>query len=366
MKEETLSNVAAFLAQGAKDLKLLQILIAFHGGEPLLVKPERLRRYCEIFLKELHGFEVGFQLQTNGVLVNDEWVKLFTEYKINVGISLDGDAPSNDKFRISNSGQGTYESTVSGLKALRNGFPSDLAYLQAGTISVINPYFDYKKLFKHIHIDLGVNELSFLLPDCQHDTGLPYGSTPEHYGKVLCDIFDAWIETGMVAKVRQLSALLNNLQAVRSSSNGVQESEYTKETQIIVIQSDGDISIDDTYMVALEWRQSQATPNVNDETLKDYLERPIISEIDNLKRTLPTGCRTCTWSNLCRGGDIENRYAKSNGFDNPSIFCEGLKIFYSHVINYLIENGYPKDRIEQYLLSEERRKWLFTNALEPA
>lgn len=363
IKEDTVVNIARFLEKGAADLEIGEISIAFHGGEPLLVKPQRLRDYCEIFLREIKSASLQFVIQTNAVLVNDEWIEIFKQYKIQVGISLDGNELENDKFRISNNGEGTYKKVVAGLKKTQEAFVGDYLGLRGGTISVVNPYYDYKKIFKHIHVELGVDELSFLLPDCQHDSGLPHGSTAVDYGKILCDIFDAWIETGCRARVRQFSDLLRNLQQISSSSLKAMPVDG-KLTQIIVIQSDGDISIDDTYMVALEWRSSYETPNVKTEEMKVYLNRPVIKEIDNLNMTLPSECKSCCWINLCKGGDLENRYSKKNGFDNPSIFCAGLKQYYGHVVNYLINNGYPREKIEEYLLSEERTKILFKNHSE--
>jgi uncharacterized protein len=56
------------------------------GGEPLLV-PERV-------LEELWAF--GYErfgsngIQTNGTLINDRHIRLFKQYSVNVGISVDG------------------------------------------------------------------------------------------------------------------------------------------------------------------------------------------------------------------------------------------------------------------------------------
>ena len=329
-----------------------------------MIKPDRFRAYCELFVFYLEGVNVGFLIQTNGVLINEEWIQVFKDYKVCVGVSIDGPEAENDKYRLSNSGEGTYAKTVAGLKKLQQAFEGEYAHLGPSVISVINPLFDYKKIFKHIHLDLKVNTLSFLLPDCQHDTGLPIGSTAERYGDILCDILDAWDETGQKANVRQLDDLFSHFQMRRPEIEVAGEIEDTKSNQIIVVQSDGSISIDDTYMVALEWRNAQETPNVSGEELKTYLSRPIILEIDDLNMTLPETCQSCCWANICKGGDLENRYSRKNGFNNPSVFCGGLKTFYAHTISHLINNGYPQHNIEDFLFSNTIRKKFFLNAVE--
>ena len=40
-----------------------------------------------------------------------------------------------------------------------------------------------------------------------------------------------------------------------------------------------------------------------------------------------------------------NRYASGNGFDNPSVYCEGLDKFYTHVLRHLALHGEPLDKI---------------------
>jgi uncharacterized protein len=62
------------------------------GGEPLLV-PERV-------LEELWAF--GYErfgsngIQTNGTLINDRHIRLFKQYSVNIGISVDGPEDLND------------------------------------------------------------------------------------------------------------------------------------------------------------------------------------------------------------------------------------------------------------------------------
>lgn len=58
-----------------------------HGGEPLLVKEEHLER---MFTYMYENWDKPPHIQTNGTLVNDEHIRMFDEYDVNVGISCDG------------------------------------------------------------------------------------------------------------------------------------------------------------------------------------------------------------------------------------------------------------------------------------
>src|SRR5262245_36180499 len=49
--------------------------ITFHGGEPFLVGPKRMGRWCEHAKRVLGGtVDVHFTVQTNSTLVNDAWI----------------------------------------------------------------------------------------------------------------------------------------------------------------------------------------------------------------------------------------------------------------------------------------------------
>jgi uncharacterized protein len=121
--------------------------------------------------------------------------------------------------------------------------------------------------------------------------------------------------------------------------------------QIIVLQSDGEVSVDDSLIPASRWRNRLAKFNVADTTLKDYLEQDFFDTISSVRNQMPAQCDQCAWKKLCRGGDIENRFSSINGFDNPSIYCAALKKFYTYVVKHLVENGYPIEKIEEKLVA---------------
>jgi uncharacterized protein len=90
-----------------------------HGGEPLLVGPDRMRDYLEsIRQARLTSGKAGnVFVQTNGVLLDEKWANLFLEYGVHVGVSLDGSERINDRHRLDSRGRGTYKRVISGINA---------------------------------------------------------------------------------------------------------------------------------------------------------------------------------------------------------------------------------------------------------
>lgn len=66
-----------------------------HGGEPLLFLPDDLRKILKTMF-ELYGRTT---IQTNGVLITDEHLEMFKEYKTSVGVSIDGDTAELNRGR---------------------------------------------------------------------------------------------------------------------------------------------------------------------------------------------------------------------------------------------------------------------------
>lgn len=73
-------------------LKEIGYSFSLHGGEPLLAPIEHLE---EVFQFGYENFGYN-SIQTNGILITDEVVKLFKRYNVGIGISVDGPGSLND------------------------------------------------------------------------------------------------------------------------------------------------------------------------------------------------------------------------------------------------------------------------------
>lgn len=62
---------------------------SIHGGEPLLLGRERMGRLLQYSMDKFGGSGI----QTNGLLIDQEWVDLFKRHRTCVGVSIDGDTP---------------------------------------------------------------------------------------------------------------------------------------------------------------------------------------------------------------------------------------------------------------------------------
>ena len=108
--------------------KAQDIMIAFLGGEPL-VNRKLIRKVAEYATTtaRLNGLGVGFSITTNGTLIREEDLKLFSDYKFVVTVSMDGDATDHNKVRQYKGGGDTYQKILSNLHPVLGKNPSSFS-----------------------------------------------------------------------------------------------------------------------------------------------------------------------------------------------------------------------------------------------
>ena len=120
--------------------------IVWHAGEPLVLPPAYYREAFAIIDQYVpSALAVNHCIQTNGMLISDEWVELINERGINVGISIDGPQPFHDKHRITRSGKGTFAATLNGIRQLQQANVDFhvITVLTAESLGAADEFFDF-------------------------------------------------------------------------------------------------------------------------------------------------------------------------------------------------------------------------------
>lgn len=342
----TIEKLAKFLYRGVIDLGLETIQIIFHGGEPLMQKKQSFEEMCSHFNTVLSSkVRLSFALQTNGTLIDEEWIELFSKYNVGVGVSLDGPKEYNDLYRVDHRGKGTYDKVLRGIQLL-NAASSNNQIGEIGLISVINPNYDARKIYKHFVDVLQVKKINFLLPDFTHDS-FPDHKDIEKYTNFLLILFHEWLQNNNpLIKIRFFNSIIKLFSGGYSELANVGPSNDDK--LLLVISSNGDIAPDDVLKVTSFWKIEDEI-NIDRIALKDYLTQSVMLSLNKEKNQLPTACKNCCWEKICNGGSLIHRYSKQSAFNNPSIFCETLKVLYATISDFLLKNGLPLDKLRNSL-----------------
>lgn len=97
--------VKACVAQNIRNEPGPEVLFTWQGGEPML-RGLAFYRQAVAYQRELAGGKtIRNALQTNGVLLDEEWGAFLAETGVTVGISMDEPAEVHDAARVDKRGR---------------------------------------------------------------------------------------------------------------------------------------------------------------------------------------------------------------------------------------------------------------------
>lgn len=345
----TVTDVIAFIRKAVLDMDIRQVRIGLHGGEPLLMKVDKFAELCEQFRSALDPIcDLMLVVQTNGVLVDQEWVDLFARFQVRVGVSIDGDEAVHNIFRITKKGRGTYAETRRGWELLNRAM-AERVIPSATILCVVSPQQSGAKILKHFAEELKATGVNFLLPDVTHDSPAATERYIRGCGDFLVDVVNTWAELSsrkIKITVRWIDEIVGALMD-DDLCRGSATHKYEPLGQFVV-SSNGEIAPDDVIR-GLDPRFRSFHFNVGHSGHAEVQGSPVWQELEGAQRTLAAECQGCIWKNICRGGAYQHRFSGKNGFDNPSVYCPSLKRFYAHLTRQVIAAGYPVDKIERRL-----------------
>ena len=339
----TIKALCFFIKKAIDEFNLNKIIIGFHGGEPLLIKRGKFKDICDqILLLEKHSVKIAFSMQTNAMLINEEWVNLFKKYNVGVGVSIDGIKKNHDLYRIDHNNNGTYDRVIQGIKKLQ------LANIKIGVIAVINPSSNPSETYQHLAKDLNLQLINFLLEDLNYET-IPKTFNHENLAEYLCNLFIAWISDHNNVDVIMFSSIINMLLGSKYSRKYGIGPTSPNELPLLTVSSSGNISPSDEIRPLLT-KIDLAKNTIYNTNLSDIVKDNIFQEIDRSVSYPPTECSSCEWVKICGGGPLVTRFSKKGRFNNPSIYCSSLKELYSTIVAYMLEEGYDYEKIQSRLI----------------
>ena len=335
ISDDTVALLVQRLGQFSREYELQRIAIHLHGGEPLLMPKAQFEGICEEIRSNLAPVvDLSMTIQTNGMLVDLEWIEIFNRHGLQVGVSLDGAQAHNDAHRLDHHGRSSYDATVRGLALCQEHLHQPPTIL-----AVIGEDFDPGKIYQHFRNDLNAEQLDFLLPHQNHDN---FCGDAEAYGKFLIKVFDMMVNDEESVSVRFIDHFLARLygQGNFLFGNGREDPEYL----LITVSSDGGVGPDDTLRSTKYWSGYEYR-DLKSSSLEEIIQDPLFHEFEHFKKTPASACSDCCWRDVCGSGQPVHRYASSNGFDNPSVYCQGLDRFYTHVLRHLALHGEPLEKV---------------------
>ena len=300
------------------------IAFSWHGGEPTLLGLDYFKKIVALQRKHLPGGKRIFNgMQTNGILLDEEWCGFLAAEGFGVGLSLDGPQELHDRYRLTGGNEPTHRLAMRAFELLkRSGITCDIL-CSVHDQNVRHPLQVYR-YFKQI----GGQYISFLpivmkMPGSESDTE-PCTVPAEDYGSFLCAIFDEWTQRdiGRVSvqifeeAIRSLRGLAHSLCIFRKTCG-----------EIPVIEHNGDFFSCDHFV-----DEAHRLGNILEVPLAQLLESSAQRAFGEAKRdALPRHCAQCEVLEMCNGGCPKDRFlATPEGQPGLNYLCAGFKRFFTH------------------------------------
>ena len=241
MSAEIAESAAMRIGEHARAHALPGVALILHGGEPLLAGPDLISHIVEATRKAAGpDVQVDVRIQTNGVGLDESYLRLFCELGIRVGVSLDGDIEAHNRHRRFPSGRGSYAAVSAGVHRLMQ---APFRHLFAGLLCTIDLRNDPMATYEAL-ASFNPPRIDFLLPHGTWAAPPPArvpGAIETPYADWLITIFDQWYRSPATS-VRLFEDIMHLILGAASSAEAV----GLAPSRMIVIETDGAIEQADT------------------------------------------------------------------------------------------------------------------------
>ena len=307
------------------------IRFSWHGGEPTVLGLDYFRKIVELQRKhQPPDQQIINGMQTNGILLDEDWCRFLAEEGFVVGLSLDGPQELHDKYRLTKDRKPTHEHTMRGYKLLQKH------RVQTDILCVVNAHnvqhpIQVYRFFKQIKAPY-VTFLPMVEPEPGAEGGVSQLTVPaEAWGAFLCTIFDEWRDQD-IGQIK--------VQIFEEAARTAFEQEHSlcifRPTcgDIPVVEHNGDFFSCDHYV-----DKEHCLGNIRETPLVELLESAAQRAFGQAKLdTLPRYCQECEVRTMCNGECPKNRFLHTpDGEAGLNYLCEGYKRLFTHCRPFVAE-----------------------------
>jgi uncharacterized protein len=348
-----------------------EVTFAWQGGEPTLLGVGFFKRALSVQKKHCPpGKRVVNTLQTNGILLDDEWCRFLHDNEFLVGLSVDGPPSLHDQYRVDREGRPTSQRVLAAVERLHRH------KVEFNTLTVVNRVNAQHpaSVYRYLRNTIGSRYIQFIpcvepkgfasvAPHYLDESQLPllgdpasrpgaansivteWSVDPDDYGAFLCRVFDRWL------KVDVGEVFVMPFEVALGQWLGMPASACTSARtcgQALAVEHDGSVYSCDHYVYP-EYRLG----SIEEQPLADMALSECQMGFGKAKsRALPRYCRECEVLFACNGDCPRNRLLRApDGEPGLSYLCSGLRAYYRHIDPWMkliateIKGGRTADRV---------------------
>lgn len=318
-----------------------QVSVVWHAGEPLVMGAAYYEAAFSCMADLAKGaVRIDHAIQTNGLLINDEWCDLFRRWDVGLGLSIDGPKGIHDAARRTRTNEGTYDRAIAGMKCLRrNEIPFYVISVLTKT-ALQNPDAIFTFLRDHDITDIGFNVEE---QEGMHMTSsLNERAIDAPFLQFFSRLADLMREHHYPIAIRELEQALA---AIRSLQGGQAQNDQTAAFRIISIDVRGNVYTFSPELVGCSSKDYQtfAVGNIFRDTFDQLSKSAILRRMaDEIARGVEICRKECDYFGVCSGGAPSNKLFERGTFAcAETMYCRLTKKRITDFVLRAIERRSP-------------------------
>ena len=202
-----------------------KVLFLWHSGEPLVVGVKFYQEVLELIGRyNVQNKKIISAVQTNAILINQNWCDFFKENNFQVGISLDGPQHLHDLNRRSWGNRGTFDKVMKGVAFLSKN------QIKLSAICVITKdSLDYPEELFNFFVNNNFSKLSFILEETMGENKFSSindaqnkfvpSEIKQKFINFISTIFKLWFPIKDTMQIREFVALCNMIEKAKKFKN---------------------------------------------------------------------------------------------------------------------------------------------------
>jgi uncharacterized protein len=319
MEQSTIANLfeKIFASGWTRD----GLTVIWHAGEPLVVPISFYERaFAAIEALRPATLKLRHSIQTNGMLITPAWCALFKKWDVGVGVSIDGPKHLHDAHRVTRTGRGTFDQTISGLRVLqKEGVPFHvISVLSQESVRAPQQMLDF-------YLSEGIDDICFNVEESEgdHVSGLFAGDDAQNAFKRFLSEF--WRLSRCSGKIRLIREIDGMLPRVFRPDQIAMRNSQVEPFGMLNVDCLGNASSFSPELLGLKNAPYNdfIIGNINTESLEDMRRS---QSMIAMSRDIAAGVRACRndceYFSVCGGGAPVNKLAENGTFQSTRTqFC---------------------------------------------
>lgn len=290
MKKETSEIIIQKILDYFKEN--VEITFAFQGGEPTLAGIHYFKDFIDYVKQNKKGYHhIRYSIQTNGILLNDEWIDLFKKHQFLVGISLDGFIKNHDSVRILKNDKPTYDLVMRNIRKIKekNISMNILTVLTSELSKKPEELFEFykKNFFQYIQLIPCLPELN--------KSNSKYSLKPKEFFEFYKQLFLLWMNELKKGNYYSFN-YFDNIILLFNRQYPYQCGYLGYCSMQFVIESDGSVYPCDFYCL-----DSYKIGNILDNSISDLIKSKALYRFFKEEKRISLLCNTCKFKGICNG-----------------------------------------------------------------